>query len=62
MKKITFEPSSIDELPETKTSELKMDLHVRLPIPMYEQLVTISREKGYSKSDLVVMALKVFLK
>lgn len=62
MKKITFEPATIDDLPETKEQEPKMDLHVRLPIPMYEQLVTISREKGYAKSDLVVMALKAFLK
>jgi len=60
MKKITFEPESIDDLPKTEEPEPKIDLHVRLPVPMYKQLSAVSREKGYDKSKLVTMALKVF--
>ena len=61
MKKITFEPQSINDL-ELKVPEPKIDLHVRLPIPVHKQLTIASREKGIDKSNLVTLAIKAFLK
>jgi len=62
LKKITFEPESIDDLPKTEEPEPKIDLHIRLSISMYKQLSAVSREKGYDKSQIVTMALKAFWK
>jgi len=62
LKKITIEPSSIDDLPEIKEQEIKVDFHARLPLSIYKQLEIAAREKCYDRSDLIVMALKAFLK
>ena len=62
MKKITFEPSTIDDLPEIKEQEIKVDFHARLPLSIYKQLGEASKEKGRERSELIVLALKAFLK
>ena len=61
MKKITFEPSTIDDL-EPESQEIKVDFHARLPLSLYKQLEEVSKAKGYDRSELIVMALKAFLK
>ena len=62
MKKITVQPSSINDLPEPQDIEIKVDFHARLPLSIYKQLEEASRVKSYDRSEIIVMALKAFLK
>jgi len=54
--------NSIDDLPEPKDREIKVDFHARLPLSIYNQLGEASRKKGMERSELIVLALKAFLK
>jgi len=60
MKKITFEPASIDDLPEGVQPEFIVDFHVTLPISLKEKLLEAAKNKGLGPNKIVNMAIKAF--
>jgi len=62
MKKITFEPETLEEAPRRMKMVPLIHVNFKLRPEMYERLHTKSKESGYSKQEIVDMALTAFLK
>ena len=59
---VTMKAETIDDLPNMKETEPRVDFHITIPITLYNKLLESSRKTGYNKSDLIRHAVKAYLK
>ena len=55
-------PETLSDAPKRMKMEPLVHVNFKLKLPMVERLQTKSKESGYTKQEIVDMALEAFLK